>query len=614
MFEILYFKFMFLFPLCLFCFARKMSKRKAESAEQFVPIKHARAEVLRDRPRGEPPEEWRPIPGYDGYQASNLGRVRNRSRILSQQTKDGYCLVAIHPTTCRVHRLVALAFLPNPDNLPEVDHINAIRDDNNVTNLQWISKADNIHRAQKKLVRPVIAIDEDGRKHNFDSLTDADHFFECKIGTIWTYCTKNWKREYKGKLYTVKFASESKQRDAIYDTSSSDWKTLPFHELYECSVDGRVRNAKTKRVLQPGRNAEYLHVVLCRENDRKTWPIHRIIALTWLPNPDEDTKTFVNHIDGNKHNNAASNLEWCTPSQNNLHYHYSIKGINPIAQYDLTGKYIKTWDSRTKAARSVGVETGNISYALKDNHRTCGGFRWMEVVEGRDPETQCPLDPTIKQLHKKRDNSTENWRPWLKNPKYQVSRDGRVRNAAFELKTPQKHARSLRIQFSGGTIVNLNMVVAETWLEPDSDEKKTAVEHIDGNHQNCHVDNLRWTTPSTKTRWSTGYSGEKPCVQLDSNGKFVERFLSRKAAAQKTGIERNNIANVLDRKGHTAGGFLFRTENTRLIIRQDMAGTVIDTFLTFGEAAATSGYDEGHIYSVIAGLEEPTRFRWIMSD
>lgn len=103
-------------------------------------------------------EEWRDIPGYEGlYQISNLGRVRSLDRIVSatngktfhykskikKQTKDSkkYFQVSLNKNNkdinFSVHRLVAQAFLPNPDNLPEVNHINECRWDNAVWNLEW---------------------------------------------------------------------------------------------------------------------------------------------------------------------------------------------------------------------------------------------------------------------------------------------------------------------------------------------------------------------------------------------------------------------------------------------------------------------------------------------
>lgn len=102
-------------------------------------------------------EEWRLVPKYQRYLASNLGRVKTlKGRILKAYNQAGYMIVKVlgddnKRKSVGVHRLVAMAFLPNPTNLPSVNHINKIRDDNSLENLEWISiKDNNIHSRDRK--------------------------------------------------------------------------------------------------------------------------------------------------------------------------------------------------------------------------------------------------------------------------------------------------------------------------------------------------------------------------------------------------------------------------------------------------------------------------------
>ena len=105
-------------------------------------------------------EEWRPVVGYEGlYEVSNTGRVRSvdrfyyrlhKGKVLSP-TKDryGYLTVTLNcngkSKTIKIHRLVAQAFLPNPDNLPQVNHKDEDKTNNNVTNLEWCDAKYNVN-------------------------------------------------------------------------------------------------------------------------------------------------------------------------------------------------------------------------------------------------------------------------------------------------------------------------------------------------------------------------------------------------------------------------------------------------------------------------------------
>ena len=97
-------------------------------------------------------EQWLPIEGFPNYEVSNQGRVQILSvkgkpckRIVnSQENNVGYLSVVLKDETNNwirvyIHRLVALAFISNPDNKPTVDHINRIRTDNKANNLRWFS-------------------------------------------------------------------------------------------------------------------------------------------------------------------------------------------------------------------------------------------------------------------------------------------------------------------------------------------------------------------------------------------------------------------------------------------------------------------------------------------
>ena len=95
-------------------------------------------------------ERWKLIEGYPGYKVSTMGRVQNIRTGYILKTYDdgrGYLRVKLHRANLRVHILVAKAFIPNPENKPEVNHKKGKKNDVRASQLEWVTPSENIKHA-----------------------------------------------------------------------------------------------------------------------------------------------------------------------------------------------------------------------------------------------------------------------------------------------------------------------------------------------------------------------------------------------------------------------------------------------------------------------------------
>ena len=157
------------------------------------------------------------------------------------------------------------------------------------------------------------------------------------------------------------------------DLPDEVWKELLG---YQVSTYGRVKSFKRGgiKILKPDVNRKgYLFVALYKNGKRTFFKIHRLVALAFVPNPEN--KPQVNHIDGNKLNNFVGNLEWVTNSQNQQHA-FDI-GLCKSRINKAQAEYIRANPDNlttTELGKMFGVNSAQISRIQMGNrHKTAGG-------------------------------------------------------------------------------------------------------------------------------------------------------------------------------------------------------------------------------------------------
>jgi hypothetical protein len=155
------------------------------------------------------------------------------------------------------------------------------------------------------------------------------------------------------------------------------WKDVPNYEgLYQASECGKVKSLRRNIILSPSiSKLGYARLVLVKGKYKKGFLVHRLVALSHIPNPDN--KVFINHKNGKPLDNHINNLEWCTPQENSIHSFVCLnrQGTNKNKRYGQHTRSRKVqliinneslvFDSILRAAEHLNTHSSNLIYKLR---------------------------------------------------------------------------------------------------------------------------------------------------------------------------------------------------------------------------------------------------------
>lgn len=347
-------------------------------------------------------EEWKVVPGYEPYEASNEGRVRNgkTGKVLKQQINSwgGYWCVKLYwnektpiNKTAFVHRLVALAWVPNPENKPEVDHIDGSRTNARPENLRWVTPFENTHN-KTTFARWLSSMKTP------EKCKKASEFQKTRVGELNSSAKPIWQLTLEGEFIREWNGANEIKRELGFDASGIRWARDTVRKGRPCAskgflwADKGTNLEKLKRLRQTvkrgngvkGRTVLQMDLQGNVLSEFKT--IREAVKQTGFPywgisnacfGRIQTAFGFIWRYKGEE----ATRPTFASLRQN---------GQKPIVQLTFDGKFVREWKSDAEASSALGFRRGGIGKALAGKQKTAYGYRWAYTDSVPTP-VQAPI-------------------------------------------------------------------------------------------------------------------------------------------------------------------------------------------------------------------------------
>ena len=342
-------------------------------------------------------EIWRKVKGFeDYYEVSNTGKVRSISREIKRGTKGNYFQEGkeIKPSISNkgyykihlwvngktynknLHRLVAEAFIDNPNNYPIINHKDENPQNNNVENLEWCSYSYNINygtandRRKETISKPIYQLDKETKEiiKKWNCANDIAQYYNCSRGRIFGWCQ---------------------------DYAEAEGYIWCYVEDYEKGYKGIIRN---KYGVKPKPTEEEIKRIEIKKKNRNR-PIYKINISDYSVIKEYNNINEAKN-DGVDYNKLYACLSKRTKKYNNFFWCYSdeyndmnfeelkkTKGSKAIIMYDLkTKEIIKKWDSMTEMYNKDGYAITLVGKCCKNILNSAYGYGWRYADNFQKPK------------------------------------------------------------------------------------------------------------------------------------------------------------------------------------------------------------------------------------
>ncbi len=273
----------------------------------------------------------------------------------------------------------------------------------------------------------------------------------------------------------------------FHNNEDEIWKEIIDFPSFCISNFGRIRKNNLKIFTPSPKRNGYIEVSLTNEKCQKSFSVHRLVALYFIPNLDN--KTMVNHKNGIKTDNKVENLEWVTPSENRKHAHDNnlIKYMKiPVKCLNENDELIKEYGSAREAIKD-GFSYKAISACVNGRQNYHKGYKWIRSEEKKEDE---------EIINEKWIPTKDSFYADIDKFNYYVSDFGRIKNKDGKIlhNCKSQGVESITLYNKGVKkhfLIHRLILMAFNIYNPGD---KPEVDHIDSNPLNNRLDNLKWAT------------------------------------------------------------------------------------------------------------------------